>query len=295
MKVRWLPILLAFMVFFAASSLTLKAQEKDMPQYVGSEACADCHEEIYDSFKFTAHGMLTNTNSKEFASCESCHGPGSIHIETNEVKDIYSFRKLSPEKVSSICLKCHLDTDFADWPHTEHFKNGVSCTACHKIHTKRGNYGLKKEGDKLCYSCHMDIKAKFNLPSHHPVKENKMSCLDCHNPHGGEEYNLKTSERKNDLCFKCHADKQGPFTYEHAPVVEDCTICHDPHGTLVNNLLKKTEPFLCLQCHHVHFQIREHLDVRGIASSACTHCHPAIHGTDFPSTLKTNGGSALTR
>ena len=29
--------------------------------------------------------------------------------------------------------------------------------------------------------------------------------------------------------------------------------CHDPHGAMVNNMLKQNEPFLCLQCHEMHF------------------------------------------
>jgi hypothetical protein len=41
------------------------------------------------------------------------------------------------------------------------------------------------------------------------------------------------------LCYKCHADKQGPFVFEHAPLkVEGCTACHDPHGSANPKLLK---------------------------------------------------------
>ena len=29
--------------------------------------------------------------------------------------------------------------------------------------------------------------------------------------------------------------------------------CHDPHGAMANNMLKQNEPFLCLQCHEMHF------------------------------------------
>ena len=41
--------------------------------------------------------------------------------------------------------------------------------------------------------------------------------------------------------------------FEHAPVTESCLTCHRPHGTVANNLLKQGEPFLCLQCHEMHF------------------------------------------
>jgi predicted CXXCH cytochrome family protein len=91
--------------------------------------------------------------------------------------------------------------------------------------------------------------AKANFPSHHPIKEGKMNCSDCHNPHG----ELQTEELARDLCLECHARYTGPFVYEHAPVEEDCNLCHDPHGTVANNLLQQNEPFLCLQCHESHF------------------------------------------
>ncbi len=52
---------------------------------------------------------------------------------------------------------------------------------------------------------------------------------------------------------RCHPSKQGPFVFEHAPVSENCLTCHNPHGTVANHLLKQSEPFLCLQCHEMHF------------------------------------------
>ena len=75
-----------------------------------------------------------------------------------------------------------------------------------------------------------------------------MVCSDCHDPHGQLEKNLK-AETINQLCYKCHAEKTGPFAYPHPPVNENCAICHEPHGTVANNLLKQPPTFLCLRCH----------------------------------------------
>ncbi|NOQ51004.1 MAG: cytochrome C, partial [Desulfuromonadaceae bacterium] len=66
---------------------------------------------------------------------------------------------------------------------------------------------------------------------------------------------LNTHERTNDLCLDCHTRYQGPFVFGHAPVEDDCTICHDPHGSVAGNLLVQNEPFLCLQCHEGHFHL----------------------------------------
>ena len=35
----------------------------------------------------------------------------------------------------------------------------------------------------------------------------------------------------NDTCYDCHAEFRGPYLWEHAPVPEDCSNCHDPHGS----------------------------------------------------------------
>ena len=61
----------------------------------------------------------------------------------------------------------------------------------------------------VCYKCHTDIYAQNAMPSHHPIKEGKMTCSDCHDPHGQTEDNLK-EPTINMVCYKCHADKQGP-------------------------------------------------------------------------------------
>ena len=71
-----------------------------------------------------------------------------------------------------------------------------------------------------------------------PMLEGKMSCSSCHNPHGSITPALLKEPSLNDTCFTCHAEKRGPFLWEHAPVVESCTNCHDPHGSNHDKMLK---------------------------------------------------------
>ncbi len=305
--------------------------------YVGSEACADCHEDVVNDFKHTIHGKLAGfelkANMAQGGACEACHGPASKHIDEEDPEYIINPANLSPQQQSAICLKCHTDGEVMDWRGSEHALNDVSCLNCHDPHGKkdaeayRDKLGykhkhvkdtqLKKPEPELCFTCHKDIMAKTNYPNHHPIKEGKMTCSECHNPHGSTvEPLLRTDERKNELCFECHADKQGPFAFEHAPVEEDCTICHDPHGSVADNLLKQNEPYLCIQCHGLHFHsaIQPDTDwlkqngakgplatmpnghsMQKIMTSRCTECHPSIHGSDLPSLSAPGGGSRLTR
>ena len=39
--------------------------------------------------------------------------------------------------------------------------------------------------ETVCYECHADVRGQFNLPSHHPVPEGRMTCIQCHPPHKG--------------------------------------------------------------------------------------------------------------
>ncbi len=111
----------------------------------------------------------------------------------------------------------------------------------------------------------------------------------------------------NLLCYKCHAEKQGPFAYPHPPVDENCAICHEPHGTVANNLLRQPPTFLCLRCHVGHRRtdttnsahpsvanaanIDNLTKIRAPLYTNCTQCHTQIHGSDVPSPSEPNSGA----
>lgn len=282
--------------------------------YAGDQTCFGCHYELEESFGETTHGCIADFEVVDGGmGCESCHGPGSLHAETGgDPGRIISFCNISKGQASAVCLQCHKAGKHIDWQGSGHEINEVGCIDCHQVMCPEKELLVKKQPD-LCYDCHKGIRARTFYPSHHPIQEGKMGCSDCHRPHGGFTKNLKTAERKNDLCLDCHAAKQGPFVFEHAPVVEDCTICHEAHGSVANNLLLQNEPFLCLQCHQFHFHPGKigdegaSTDVYGRPVSSCnegmtmayttkcTQCHSRIHGSDLPSQSVPGQGRALTR
>ena len=247
--VKLLPLLL---ILGACATGAIREKKLTLPVIegataVGQETCLECHE-----------GMTAGVHSRlagfEYMGgtegCEACHGGGSLHVGSDDGSQILKFGELLPEESEAICAACHTDGKLMDWTHGEHALSDVSCSECHSIHAG-GKTALKQQDPELCYSCHQEQQAKANFPSHHPIKEGKMNCGDCHNPHG----ELNTQERTTDLCLDCHSRYQGPFVFGHAPVEDDCTICHDPHGSVANNLLVQNEPFLCLQCHEGHFHM----------------------------------------
>ncbi|MBK9766310.1 MAG: hypothetical protein IPP63_04475 [Chloracidobacterium sp.] len=115
-----------------------------------------------------------------------------------------------------------------------------------------------------------------------------MKCTDCHNAHGGfESKQTKLSVGADSACIKCHGDKQGPFTFEHAPLkTEGCAACHTPHGSSNPKLLTRNSVRqLCIECHS---QISDQ-GAPGVPSFhnqsttrylSCTVCHTTIHGSN---------------
>ena len=57
---------------------------------VGSDTCAACHDDIFKAFQKNPHVAVEKDARRGWQgkACESCHGPGSIHAESTDKKDI---------------------------------------------------------------------------------------------------------------------------------------------------------------------------------------------------------------
>jgi DmsE family decaheme c-type cytochrome len=269
-------------------------------EYVGSETCQVCHEDIAKAFEKNPHHAVETDKKRgwETKACESCHGPGSKHAESASAADIRQPAKLKPAETDRICLTCHQNQPtHVGRINNSHAKNQVSCVACHAIH-KNGPNGLvaRKPVDinQQCAGCHANVWANFQKPYKHRLPEGAMSCVDCHNPHGSVlPRGLQTARANEPGCFNCHGDKAGPFPFEHAPVrLEGCSACHQPHGSANPRMLTRHEVrFMCLECHAnlptptapangtlgtvppaLH-------DLRNPRFQNCTLCHQKVHGS----------------
>lgn len=260
--------------------------------YVGAETCKTCHEDIFKNFETTPHFKTTLAKKgPEWQGCEACHGPGRAHVEGGGDKSkIFVFEGAKTEEVSKRCLSCHeYGEEHSNFARSRHNTNGVSCIACHSPHhSKEKQFLLVNTQPNLCYGCHTDKKQEFNRPFRHRVEQGLVQCSDCHNPHGGFlTHQLRATAAQDQVCFKCHTDKAGPFAFEHKPVkTEGCISCHTPHGSTNPRLLKRSQTnLLCLECH----TITQDNSVPGLPSfhnqsqkyQACTSCHVQIHGSNF--------------
>src|SRR5436309_1505431 len=228
------------LVAMAAAEATAQGTAVALPAgYASSELCATCHEDIANAFARNPHRSVEADARRGWQgrACEACHGPAQKHTESLSAEDVRQPAKLAAAAADKLCLTCHLgQPTHAGRLQSSHAKSQVSCTACHKIHAN-GPLGLvaRKPAaiNEQCATCHANVMAQFQKPFHHRVAEGAMSCVDCHNPHGGTRRAMAQSFAATEPgCFKCHGDKRGPFTFEHAPVrFESCATCHEPHGS----------------------------------------------------------------
>jgi DmsE family decaheme c-type cytochrome len=272
----------------AAPSKAVKAVPTDAT-YVGSNVCLGCHTPWLDAFSKTLMGRLFKQGKLQ---CESCHGPGSAHVKAGGgrgVGGIISFRKedtsRTAEENNAICLGCHEKGDRTYWSGSTHETRGLACTNCHTIMkevSRKHQLKTAFEPD-TCFQCHKDRRAQLFRSAHMPMREGKIVCSDCHNPHGSFTEALLRENSINDTCYKCHAEKRGPFLFEHAPVRENCVNCHNPHGSMNEYSLKVSRPRLCAECHAMGHGYEGGTAVVQGFSRSCQNCHTEVHGTNSPS------------
>ncbi|MDH3239106.1 MAG: DmsE family decaheme c-type cytochrome [Alphaproteobacteria bacterium] len=258
--------------------------------------CLQCHgpksDQPVGDIGVTKHGTATDRRTPD---CRSCHGDSGAHIADPKAAktDIQYHAKSStePAKQNGQCLACHRGGHMILWPGSPHQSQEVTCGSCHKMHTPRDPVMTKTQQTQVCTACHKQQHVQLKKPSRHPIVEGKVRCSDCHNPHGSAGPALMARDTVNGTCFKCHAEKRGPFIWNHQPVTENCALCHEPHGSTVASMLKWRQPFLCQQCHEItsHRGAIPSLTAPGTTTGigstlarSCVNCHTNIHGSNNP-------------
>ena len=252
---NWLAA--AFLLCAALGAGAALADEPDR-SLSGDAVCTRCHDEtearpVLAIYK-TAHGVKADERTP---GCQSCHGASVAHVtnpsgaSTRPSVDVDFAAGGATAKSALVetCIACHQSGQRTHWDGSEHQRSGLACTSCHEIHTHSDRVLAKVSQPEVCFGCHKGQQAQFHRLSAHPVTEGAMTCSDCHNPHGSVGPKLMLKNSVNETCYTCHADRRGPFLWEHSPVSEDCTNCHTPHGSNNAPLLKVRTPWLCQTCH----------------------------------------------
>ena len=255
------------------------------------EECVACHEEHVADFGLGPHAAL----DVDFVAgvgaasvCGACHGDATAHLEEGGGQG--NIRALGEDDTArektAVCQTCHA-TDSPRFAHSAHGRSGLDCSSCHGIHASP--WKLIKGSDTLirtahqsarvsdsCYDCHGEVFTQFEWNERHRLQEGVLECTSCHNPHEPAP-RWRLGGFKQQQCDTCHADKSGPYVFEHGSVRgEGCSSCHTPHGSPNRHLLTfQNVAELCYSCHAMVPGFHS----RFVAGSQCTNCHVTIHGS----------------
>ncbi|MFO7785572.1 MAG: cytochrome c3 family protein [Desulfatiglandales bacterium] len=203
------------------------------------------------------------------------------------------------------CAQCHEDRarNFEHTAHGRYFisreegEEVMSCESCHgqgSLHLEvgggMGQYIINpSENPESCYQCHTQIQVAFNLEYHHPVREERLTCTGCHDPHG-DIYLARGMRmgREDAVCSQCHEEHTRPRVFVHEALREGCTVCHRAHGSINDKLLVENDNNLCLKCHAQlsmpgSMVIGDFPHTTRLAEGTCwsAGCHTAVHGSDI--------------
>lgn len=221
--------------------LALLSDEQRTAKSITPEECADCHggrnpdDPIYAHWKDTTH-------FEKGVTCESCHGPGSVHKANPTKKNILAMPKVTSPKV---CAQCH--GPIADqFSFSQHSKL-IAAPVEEAIHDP-ARYGRSSR----CISCHSGVmRAEIesgkdpNDMTDDEIREiaeatltdvpHSADCVSCHNPHRktgnltdtAKEVHLRKKAFNTDITDIGPGKNAATFTsYDHV-----CAQCHNGRGT----------------------------------------------------------------
>lgn len=260
--------------------------------------CTDCHDAQGKTLAGNPHARIRGAEFGKpgagSAACNSCHGSGAKHMESSG-EDKSDIRAFKGRKGAEFCVTCHTSNQaHASYQTGIHASSeAVNCLSCHSIHSSepKAAHLLVKTPSEVCATCHQPQAASFrNKPFAHRIGRGGMECTSCHDPHGlPKDKGLRLTRAGEMPCLTCHAEKRGPYVFEHVTgVVGTCTTCHEAHGSSNNKrLVRARVDRLCLECHStlttatLGSQPPAFHDVSLPRYQNCTTCHVAVHGSNL--------------
>jgi Flp pilus assembly protein TadD len=226
--------------------------------------CADCHSTNLQKNYDVASRTYRTTFSEIDVSCETCHGPASLHVELARSRSLFWDRK------RGYALAGLKDADSHVQIH--------ACAPCHS--RRRSVYPDPRPGENYynyfdnellqasTYYADGQIQDEdYELGSFVQSKmyHKGIRCSDCHDPHS-----LRTRYTGNHVCTSCHQHPAGKYDavahhrHEAGSQAALCTECHMPKTSYM-----EVDPRL----DHSLRVPRPDLSVRLGTPNACSKCH----------------------
>lgn len=264
-----------------------------VPEYLGTDRCLYCHDTRLARTLQNHPTILEFTDDSPVKghSCETCHGPGSIHpIGSGNIDAIIHPLKLDARSASALCLQCHADTNWGsshDWMTGPHAEADLACVTCHDPHS--GNPQLLRaldSGQGIGVSERTEVLSG-PLSLGPPYVGPDSAILDPIYSDTSREF--PGTDR---FCLSCHEsvamdfDLRSNHPLDHGGM--SCASCHDPHKREVKgaDLIRKTNG-LCESCHVSHAGpfVFPHAPVNDVGmGDGCLTCHQP-HGSSHDQLL----------
>ncbi|HFU77145.1 MAG TPA: hypothetical protein ENK68_01415, partial [Epsilonproteobacteria bacterium] len=201
-----------------------------------SNTCDGCH--------FTGY-MATGQRVERAIACESCHGPGSKHVEDPD-NPVFKASISDPIRTNEVCLQCHMrnrdkriETQHATaadlWMNAKDYPDGYVPGKALVNYKLPAPFALGKETKEFwANGSAKKNRAQGNEYIHDTMYKHGITCINCHNPH--KLSNTAKKPEGNDACMKCHSF--GSIIGPHQNTLED----HTHHKT-------NSKGSLCIECH----------------------------------------------
>jgi predicted CXXCH cytochrome family protein len=160
---------------------------------------------------------------KKMMTAKYVHGPAGTYSCGYCHSSKGSPKHSVPKRGAALCYECHSDMS-VQMKKRKYLHGPVEagmCEACHDSHGSQNESQLLMPINELCLSCHGHIRRQTHVVrtpdgQGHPMKGRpdplkkasgkEMSCVSCHNPHGGNVrfYFVNNPEDRMALCQMCH-------------------------------------------------------------------------------------------
>ncbi len=160
----------------------------------GEKRCLRCHAaERMTVMAKTVHGNPKNPHTPYAKhGCESCHGPGSLHV--SRARGGRGFPALirfgeegSAKRQTEACISCHAKDmgklEGMQWIGSVHAAENMTCVNCHQSHIVGNPLRQQKKELEVCTRCHKKQIINHNRFEKAGIVFDNLACFDCHDVH----------------------------------------------------------------------------------------------------------------
>lgn len=263
------------------------------PAYIGSETCAECHQETYDVFIQSGHPYkltkVIDGQPPQYPFTEIPSPPeGYAWDDISYVIGGYNWKARFVDQQGYIITGAdenattqynfyNSELDMGDnWVgyHAGETEVPYNCGACHTTgYSAEGNQdglpgmvGTFAQGGIHCEECHGagSLHAENPLVVDMKVDRDSEACGACHVRGGSDEVNA------SDGFIQHHEQYEELFQSKH--ITLDCVVCHDPHAGVVQ-LRKAGLQTTQTSCENCHFDQTKFLKNESHKAVDCIQCH----------------------